>query len=256
MWTKHDNITTSALTLNYKNAKNQLNKDKCVNRATPLPSSLVHEVCAVLHFKGCKNVPDSYEVNFEQLTHTVWTQVNDNKWVYYAPRTESMTVSYVDRTPVDIPLKGTGKLLIDPTCKGNSKAALLQPLRSVLANISNHKENQLIQVMLHNECCEELRTRLNLSTMNLNPNFRETVSYGDDMRYAGITVGHLKRHVLEHEWKKKHSVIHHAYSIFLYVITGLLCFHVAFRLIRCMVSRGTCQRVAGALKITSGVAAN
>jgi hypothetical protein len=59
-------------------------------------------------------------------------------------------------------------------------------MRSALANSSNQKENQLIQVKLHNECCEELGTRLNLSTLNLNLNFRETISHADDMKYAGI----------------------------------------------------------------------
>ena len=71
MWTKHDNITTSALTLNYKNAKNPLSNDACVNRAIPLLSSLVQEKCAMRLLKVWENVPDSREVNFAQLTHTM-----------------------------------------------------------------------------------------------------------------------------------------------------------------------------------------
>ena len=76
------------------------------------------------------------------------------------------------------------------------------------------------------------------------------------MRYAGIKVKDLERHVLEHEWKEKHSTTHYGYSIGLYVIIGLLCFYIVFRLIRCMKSRGTCQRVADVLKLTSLVEAN
>jgi hypothetical protein len=53
-------------------------------------------------------------------------------------------------------------------------------MRSVLANISNNRDNQLIQVKLHNECCEELGTRLNLSTLNLDLNSGETISHADD----------------------------------------------------------------------------
>jgi len=45
-----------------------------------------------------------------------------------------MTVLCNDRDPVDIPLKGPGKLVIQSTCKGHGKAALLQPMRSVLSN--------------------------------------------------------------------------------------------------------------------------
>ena len=76
------------------------------------------------------------------------------------------------------------------------------------------------------------------------------------MRYAGIKVRDLERHVLEHEWKEKHDVIYYGYSIGLYVIIGLLCFYIVFRLIGCMGSTGNCQRVAGALKRTSQVEAN
>ena len=101
-------------------------------------------------------------------------------------------------------------------------------MRSVLANSSTDKGGQLIQVKLHNECCEELGTRLNLSTLKLNLNFRVTISHADDLRYAGIKVKDLERHVLEHEWREKHSKINHGYSIGLYVIIGLLCFILFF----------------------------
>jgi hypothetical protein len=148
----------------------------------------------------------------------VWTRVDDNGWVYYTPGTDSMTALRADRDPVDIPLNGAGKLFFDSTCKGYSKAALLQAMRSVLANSSNNRDNQLTQVKLHNECCEELTTCLGLSTLNLDLNFRETVSHSYDLRYAGIKDRDLERHVLEHEWKEKHSIIQHGYSIVLYVI--------------------------------------
>ena len=138
----------------------------------PLLSSLAQEECAVRLLKVWKPLPDSCEVHFVKLTHTVGTRVNDSEWIYYAPGTDSMTVLCNDRDPVDILLKGAGKLVIDSTCKGYSKAALLQPMRSLLANSSNNRDSQLIQVKLHNECCEELGTRLNLSTLNLDLNFR------------------------------------------------------------------------------------
>ena len=138
----------------------------------PLLSSLAQEECAVRLLKVWKPLPDSCEVHFVKLTHTVGTRVNDSEWIYYAPGTDSMTVLCNDRDPVDILLKGAGKLVIDSTCKGYSKAALLQPMRSLLANSSNNRDSQLIQVKLHNECCEELGTRLKLSTLNLDLNFR------------------------------------------------------------------------------------
>ena len=161
-----------------------------------------------------------------KLTHTVCTQVNDKEWIYYAQGTESMTVLCNDRDSVDLLLKGAGKLVIDSICKGYSKAVLLQPMRSLFANSYNNRDSQLIQVKLHNECCEELGTRLNLNTLKLDLNFRETTSHADDLSYAGIKVKDLETHVLEHEWKEKHSNAHYGYSIGLYVILGLLCSYV------------------------------
>jgi hypothetical protein len=96
-----------------------------------------------------ENLPDSCEVNVVQLTHTVWTQVSGNEWIYYTPGVDSMAVC-ADRDPVDIPLKGAGKLLIDSTFKGYSRTALLQPMRVIHANSSNGENNRLIQVQLNN----------------------------------------------------------------------------------------------------------
>jgi hypothetical protein len=168
----------------------------------PLLSSLVQEECAVKPLKLWKNLPDSCEVNFVQLTHTVWTQVKDNEWIYYTPGADSMTVLCADRDPVHVPLKGAGRLVLDPTCKGYSKAALLQPMRVIHANSSKGGNNQLIQIQLHNECCEELGTRLNFSVLNLDLNFRETVSHANDLKYAGVKVRDLEKHIQEHEWRE------------------------------------------------------
>jgi len=123
-----------------------------------------------------------------------------------------MTVLCADRDPIDIPLRGAGKLVLDPTCKGYSKAALLQPVRVIKAYGSRSRNNILIQVKLQNECCEELGTRLNLSTLKLDLNFRETVSHADDLKYVGVKVKDLQKHIQEHEWRSRHFTIHHGYS--------------------------------------------
>jgi len=117
----------------------------------------------------------------------------------YCPRRDSMTILCADRDPVDVPLKGAGRLSIDPNCKGYSRTALLQPLHTVRVNASSIKEHRPAQIQLHNECCEELGTRVNISNINLNLNFRQTDSHADDLSYAGINVRDLEKHVLEHD---------------------------------------------------------
>ena len=84
----------------------------------PLLSSLTQEECAVQLPKERKILPGSCEVHYVQLTNTVWTKINDNEWIYYVPRKDSMTILCTGQDPVDIPLKGAGRLSVDPTCKG------------------------------------------------------------------------------------------------------------------------------------------
>jgi hypothetical protein len=232
-------------------------KDRYVCRQEkPLLSSLVQEECAVRLLRMWKSLPESCEVHVVQLTHTVWTQVGYKEWVYYTPGADSMTVLCADRDPIDVPLRGAGKLILDSTCKGYSKAALLQPVREITADGSKSGNNQLIQVKLQNECCEELGTRLNLSTLQLDLNFQETVSHADDLKYVGVKISDLEKNIREHEWRSKHSTIHHGYSVALYVIISLFCLYIIYRVLRCMVTKGLCRGIAGVLRLTNQTRAN
>ena len=49
--------------------------------------------------------------------------------------------------------------------------------------------------------------------------------------------------------RKKHSVLHHGYSIALYNFVILACLYIVVRLILCLKARGTCRRVADTLKV-------
>lgn len=68
-------------------------------------------------------------------------------------RQENVTISCTDRDPVDVPLKAAEKLFAAPEGKGCNKTALLQPLRSTVANSSRKGEEVLIQVNLQHDCC-------------------------------------------------------------------------------------------------------
>jgi hypothetical protein len=146
-------------------------------QSKPLLSSLMQDECAVRLLKKWASLPNSCEVHYVQLTNTVWTQISDNEWVYCVPSKDSITVLCTGQDPVDIPLKGAGKLSVDFNCKGYSRAALLQPLRFGKANKSSEREHRLVQVKMHNDCCEDLGTRVDLSKLTLNLSFRQTVSH-------------------------------------------------------------------------------
>lgn len=86
-----------------------------------------------------------------------------------------MTVLRADQCPVGIHLRGASKLVIDPGCMGYSKAALQQLFHYVIANNSNHKRNHL-----------------HLRKLNLNLNFRQTLSQCDELKYSGEKVRNLE----------------------------------------------------------------
>ena len=121
----------------------------------------------------------------------------------------------------------------------------MQPMRVINATSSKSGSNQLVQVQLRNECCEELGTRINLSTLSMDLNFRGTVSHTDDLKYVGIKIKDLEKHIQEHEWRNKHSVTQHGYSVAVYVIVSLFCLYIMYRVLRCMINRGGLSRHGG-----------
>ena len=86
--------------------------------------------------------------------------------------------------------------------------------------------------------------------LSMDLNFRETVSHADDLKYVGVKIKDIEKHIQEHEWRNKHATTHHGYSIVVYVIVSVLCLFIACKVLRCMLTRGLCRGVAGALRIT------
>ena len=97
----------------------------------------MQEECAVRLLNEHRTLPSSCELHYVQLTHTVWTQITDNEWIYYVPRRDSITILPAGRNPVDVPLKEAGRLSIDPVYRGYSRAALLQPVGQISQTARN-----------------------------------------------------------------------------------------------------------------------
>jgi hypothetical protein len=50
----------------------------------------------------------------------------NNKWIYFAPYSDSVTILCNKKEPVDRVIQGVGKLRVNSECKGFSTSALLQ----------------------------------------------------------------------------------------------------------------------------------
>jgi hypothetical protein len=57
-----------------------------------------------------RSIPVSCSQTFIELNHTLWTQLDNNEWLYVAPKSDVLTVLCSKHEPTDIKVLGTGKL--------------------------------------------------------------------------------------------------------------------------------------------------
>jgi hypothetical protein len=134
----------------------ELDKFVCTHQHTLL-STIAMESCAVSLFLKRDTLPPVCETRVVKLTNTVWTQLSNNAWIFYAPQSDVITLLCQDVRSVDVSLTGIGRLQILPACKGYSPRTLLH-VTSVIGNASVQvSANFVSQVDFHHVCCEELR---------------------------------------------------------------------------------------------------
>jgi hypothetical protein len=81
----------------------------CIHQRTLLatPNS---KSCAVALIKKGDNLSPEYDTRVTKLSHTVWTQLLNNSWIFYAPQIDVVTILCHDNNPIDVHLQGIGKL--------------------------------------------------------------------------------------------------------------------------------------------------
>jgi hypothetical protein len=75
-------------------------------------STATAESCAVMMFQKREILPSEYDTSLVRLSHTVWIQLRNNTWIYFAPILDTITVLCNNRNPVDVGLKGIGQLQV------------------------------------------------------------------------------------------------------------------------------------------------
>ena len=101
----------------------------------PLLSSHLHENCLVKMLQPRGSVPTMCEKRVVELSDSVWTQLENNEWIYFVPTSETITILCSGKPPMDIFISGIGKLGIRKDCKGFGRSAHFQT-HSVL-NVDN-----------------------------------------------------------------------------------------------------------------------
>jgi hypothetical protein len=75
-----------------------------------LLSTLTMDSCAVTMLQRKNSLPLLCDTRLVRLSNTVWTQPTNNSWIYFAPHPDIMTILCRNYNPVDVRLKGIGKL--------------------------------------------------------------------------------------------------------------------------------------------------
>jgi hypothetical protein len=151
----------------------------------------------------------------------VWTQLANNSCIYFAPHPDIMTVLCYDSNPVDVHLKGVGKLQVHPGSKRYITSTLLYG-SSVVGNTSAQIMGDLSQIDLQYVCCEELGVKVNFSQLPMGMAYRKTAAHLDDLRYASTRVSELLKEVNEQEWKNNHVTYRNTHSFIIFVVSVLL----------------------------------
>lgn len=205
----------------------------CAQRHPLLFSHFV-DSCVIKMLQPRSSIPNECDTRVVHLIHTLWTPLQNNSWIYFAPTTDTITVLCKSGPPIDVSIMRVGKLSIRSGCKGYSASAILQATDTGLGNATLEGGDLLSQVPLQHECCEELGVTLNLSALTLEVSHQNIISHLTDLRYASKKVSELEIELEEQNKMNNHSIQHHMSSITVYVIVSAVCIYMMYKLLICI----------------------
>ena len=71
-------------------------------------------------------IPSSCSQRIAEINQTIWTQLEDNEWLYVAQQPEVLTILCSKQEPSYIEIVGTGKLILHSACKAYGERVLIQ----------------------------------------------------------------------------------------------------------------------------------
>jgi hypothetical protein len=199
----------------------------------PLLSSHLHENCMVQLLQPRGKVPTSCDKRMVEISHSVWTQLSNNAWIYFVPKSETVTVLCGNKPPVDVVVSGIGKLSITANCKGFGKTAIFQTHAILNLDTTGYESDFLSKVHFEYDCCEDLDIKVNLSSIRTNTSFRHVVSHLDDLKMASHRISEVENLIKEHEWRRLHVSSHTTYSTLVYVCLVLMALYTVYKLYSC-----------------------
>ena len=182
---------------------------------SPVQLTHLHEECEVEMLQSIRSIPPSCSQRIAEINQTLWTQLEDNEWLYVAPRPDVLTILCPKQEPSDIEIVGTGKLILHSACKAYGARVLIQSKTIMTTN--NTEKDIIPPLSLDYDCClfETKNTKLN--NIHLDLPLRNIVNRLEDLRLASHKVEEVDRLIAEQEWKIKQSKFDYHLSFLSYV---------------------------------------
>ena len=188
---------------------------KVCKQTQPVQLTHLDEECEAQMIEPIRSIPASCSQCIVELNHTLWTQLDNNEWLYFAPRSDVLTVLCSKHEPTDVKLLGTGKLQLNSMCKAYGNRILI---RSHSTLVSNRTSKDVIPPLsLEYDCCGSVDSTFKLNELHLRIPLRSVTNSLDDLRIASHKVEDVENLILEQDWKIKHSTVDSHLSFLPYV---------------------------------------
>ena len=116
--------------------------------------------------QAVRTIPSTCSQRIAELNQTIWTQLDNNEWLFVAPEPEVLTVLCSKHEPSDVTLIGTGKLKLNNLCKGYGSRILIQAQLTISTN--NTDKDIIPHLPLDFDCCEVQERNFSLNNISLN----------------------------------------------------------------------------------------
>jgi hypothetical protein len=129
-----------------------LSKGQTICKQTQ-PVQLTHldEECEAQLIQTISSIPSFCLQRILELNQTFWTQLDNNEWLYVAPKPDVLTVLCSRHEPTDVKLLGTGKLRLNAMCTAYESRILIQSHSTLSSNRTS--KDVILPVSLEFDCC-------------------------------------------------------------------------------------------------------
>ena len=179
------------------NCKSISSRHRVSRQTQPLQLTHLDEECEAQMLQAVRTIPSTCSQRIAELNQTIWTQLDNNEWLFVAPKPEVLTVLCSKHEPSDVTLIGTGKLKLSNLCKGYGSRILIQTQLTISTN--NTDKDIIPHLPLEFDCCEFQGRNFSLNDIHLNLPLNNVVHHLDDLKVANHKVDEVEKLIEEQD---------------------------------------------------------